>query len=72
MTNKIRVALPGLGEFDQTFAEHLLEKIQEHGTPVQRGRGRSRYRLARSPIGFSQDDVPVYKVHWMCLNSANR
>jgi homoserine dehydrogenase len=61
MTNKIRVALLGLGEVGQTFAEHFLEKIQEHGAPVQIVAVADRNIDSPVALGFSQNGVPVYK-----------
>jgi homoserine dehydrogenase len=61
MTNKIRVALLGLGEVGQTFAEHFLEKIQEHGAPVQIVAVADRDIDSPVALGFSQNGVPVYK-----------
>jgi len=61
MTNKIRVALLGLGEVGQTFAEHFLEKIQEHGAPVQIVAVADRDFDSPVALGFAQNGVPVYK-----------
>lgn len=60
MTNKIRVALLGLGETGQTFAEHLLEKIQEHGAPVEIVAVADRHLDSPVALGFSQNGVPVF------------
>lgn len=60
MGNKINIAIVGLGEAGEIFAEHLLEKIQLENKPV------SIVALADpdldSPIalGFRQNGVPVY------------
>ena len=61
MTNKIRVALLGLGEVGQTFAEHFLEMIQEHGAPVQIVAVADHNTESPVALGFSQNGVPVYK-----------
>ena len=61
MTNKIRIALLGLGEVGQTFAEHFLEKIQEHGAPVQIVAVADRDTESPFALGFSQNGVPVFK-----------
>ena len=58
--NNIRVALLGLGEVGQAFAEHLLEKIQEHGAPVQIVAVADRKIDSPVALGFSQNGVPVY------------
>ena len=61
MTNKIRVALLGLGEVGQTFAEHFLEKIQEHGAPVQIVAVADHNIDSPVALGFSQNGVPVFE-----------
>ena len=35
MSNKIKIALLGLGSVGETFAEHFLEKIQEQHINVE-------------------------------------
>jgi len=61
MNNKIRVALLGLGEVGQIFAEHLLEKIQEHNAPVQIVAVADHHTDSPVALGFSQNGVPVFK-----------
>jgi len=61
MTNKIRVALLGLGEVGEVFAEHLLEKIQEHNAPVQIVAVADHHTDSPVALGFSQNGVPVFK-----------
>jgi homoserine dehydrogenase len=61
MSNKIRVALLGLGEVGQIFAEHLLEKIQEHGAPVEIVAVADRHTDSPVALGFSQNGVPVFE-----------
>lgn len=61
MKNNIRVALLGLGEVGQTFAEHFLEKIQEHGAPVEIVAVADRDIESPFVLGFSQNGVPVFK-----------
>lgn len=61
MKNNIRVALLGLGEVGQTFAEHFLEKIQEHGAPVEIVAVGDRDTESPIALGFSQNGVPVFK-----------
>jgi len=61
MSKKIRVALLGLGEVGQTFAEHFLEKIQEHGAPVQIVAVADHNTESPFALGFSQNGVPVFK-----------
>lgn len=61
MSKSIKVAIIGLGEAGELFSEHLLEKIQLEKKPVEI------VALAdpdlNSPIalGFSQNNVPVYR-----------
>ena len=61
MSEKIKVALLGLGEVGQEFAEHFLEIIQEGGKPVEIVA--VAHDDLNSPIvlGFQQNGVHVYK-----------
>lgn len=61
MQGNIRVALLGLGEVGQTFAEHFLEKIQEHGAPVKIVAVADHNTESPVALGFSQNGVPVFK-----------
>lgn len=61
MKNNIRVALLGLGEVGQTFAEHFLEKIQEHGAPVEIVAVADRDTESPFVLGFTQNGVPAFK-----------
>lgn len=61
MKNNIRIALLGLGEVGQAFAEHFLEKIQEHGAPVEIVAIGDRDTESPFALGFSQNGVPVFK-----------
>lgn len=61
MNNKIRVALLGLGEIGQTFAEQFLEKIQEHGAPVEIVAVADHDIESPVALGFAQNGVPVYQ-----------
>ena len=61
MKNNIRIALLGLGEVGQTFAEHFLEKIQEHGAPVEIVAIGDRDTESPFALGFSQNGIPVFK-----------
>lgn len=61
MKNNIRIALLGLGEVGQTFAEHFLEKIQEHSAPVEIVAIGDRDTESPFVLGFSQNGVPVFK-----------
>lgn len=61
MSDKIKVALLGLGEIGQEFAENFLEIIQEGGKAVEIVA--VSHDDFESPIvlGFQQNGVPVYK-----------
>jgi predicted dehydrogenase len=61
MPNKIRVALLGLGEIGQTFAEHFLEKIQQYGAPVQIVAVADRHTDSPVALGFAHSGVPVFQ-----------
>ncbi len=61
MQGNIRIALLGLGEVGQTFAEHFLEKIQEHGAPVKIVAVADYNTESPVALGFSQNGVPVFK-----------
>lgn len=61
MKNNIRIALLGLGEAGQAFAEHFLEKIQEHGAPVKIVAVADRDTQSPFALGFLQSGVPVFK-----------
>lgn len=61
MTKKIKVALLGLGRVGEGFAENFLMQIQEGKRPIEIV-AVAHHRLD-SPValGFSQNNVPVYK-----------
>lgn len=61
MAEKIRVALLGLGEVGQDFAEHFLEKIQEGGRPIEIVAVAHRHLDSPVALGFSQSGVPVFE-----------
>ena len=61
MSKKIRIALLGLGDVGQTFAEHFLEKIQEHDAPVEIVAVADHHIDSPVALGFSQNGVPVYR-----------
>lgn len=61
MSENIKIALLGLGEIGQDFAEHFLEITQEGGKPVEIVA--VSHDDMESPIvmGFQQNGVPVYQ-----------
>lgn len=61
MKKKIRVALLGLGQAGQTFAEHFLEKIQERAAPVEIVAVADHHTDSPVALGFAQNGVPVFQ-----------
>jgi len=61
MSGNIKVALLGLGEVGQEFAEHFLEIIQEGGKPVQIVAVAHDDLDSPVALGFQQSGVDVYK-----------
>ena len=60
MSEKIRVALLGLGDIGQEFAEHFLEIIQEGGKPVEIVAVAHDQLDSPIVLGFQQSGVAVY------------
>lgn len=60
MGKSIRVALVGLGNVGEVFAEHLLEKIQEGGMPIEIVAVADRHLDSPIALGFSQNNIPTY------------
>ncbi len=61
MTNKIKVALLGLGNVGEKFAEHFLEQIQEGKRPIEIVAVAHHHTDSPVALGFSQNGVPVYE-----------
>lgn len=61
MSEKIKVALLGLGEIGQEFAENFLEIIQEGGKPVEIVAVSHDDLGSPIALGFQQSGVHVYK-----------
>lgn len=61
MSEKIKVALLGLGNVGQEFAEAFLAIIQEKGKPVEIVAVAHRHLDSPVALGFSQNGVPVYE-----------
>lgn len=59
MSNKIRVAILGLGKVGEVFAEHFLGKIQESGANVEIVAVATRDAQAPVALGFSHSGVTV-------------
>lgn len=60
MSEKIKVALLGLGEIGQEFAENFLEIIQEGGKPVEIVAVAHDDMESPVVLGFQQSGVTVY------------
>ena len=60
MSEKIKVALLGLGEIGQEFAENFLEIIQEGGKPVEIVAVAHDDLESPVALGFQQSGVTVY------------
>ena len=61
MSEKIKVALLGLGEVGQEFAENFLEIIQEGGKPIEIVAVAHDQLDSPVALGFKQNGVPVYE-----------
>ena len=68
MSNKIRVALLGLGQMGEDFAEHFLEQIQEGKRPIEIVAVAHHDTDSPVALGFAQNGVPVYKDATKVLN----
>lgn len=60
MSEKINIALLGLGAVGQDFAEHFLEIIQEGGKPLEIVAVASRHLDSPIALGFQQSGVAVF------------
>lgn len=61
MSNKVKVALLGLGSVGESFAEHFLEKIQEEHVNVEIVAVADRNLDSPVALGFAHSNVPVFK-----------
>jgi homoserine dehydrogenase len=61
MKKTIKVALIGLGEVGEAFAEHFLEKIQEGGMPIEIVAVADKQVDSPVAMGFSQNGIPVFR-----------
>lgn len=61
MSKVVRVALLGLGEVGEIFAENFLEKIQEEHVNVEIVAVAHRNLESPVALGFSQNGVPVFR-----------
>lgn len=61
MAEKIRIALLGLGDVGEKFAEHFLEIMQEGGKPIEIVAVAHHDLESPVALGFQQNRVPVYK-----------
>ena len=61
MSDKIKIALLGLGEVGQSFAEAFLEMIQEEGKPIEIAAIAHRHLDSAVALGFQQSGVPAFE-----------
>ena len=61
MSNKVNVALLGLGSVGETFAENFLEKIQEQRINVEIVAVATRHTDSPVAMGFAHSKVPVFE-----------
>ena len=61
MSDKIKVAILGLGHIGEKFAEEFLEIIQEGKKPVEIVAVAHHHLDSPVALGFSQSGVPVYE-----------
>jgi len=61
MNHAVKVALLGLGEVGEKFAEHFLAKIQEEGVNVEIVAVAHRNLESPVAMGFIHSQVPVFK-----------
>jgi len=61
MSNKVRVALLGLGSVGEIFAENFLEKIQEEHINVEIVAVASRDLESPVAMGFVHSKIPVFR-----------
>jgi len=61
MVDKIKVAILGMGNIGQEFAEHLLARIQEGGMPIEIVGVAHRHLNSPIMLGFKQTGVPVFE-----------
>jgi homoserine dehydrogenase len=61
MSQVVKVALLGLGEVGETFAEHFLEKIQEDHVKVEIVAAAHHNLESPVALGFLQNGVPVFE-----------
>lgn len=61
MSHTVKVALLGLGEVGEKFAEHFLEKIQEEHVNVEIVAVAHRDLESPVALGFAHSKVPVFR-----------
>jgi homoserine dehydrogenase len=61
MTETIKVALVGLGEVGELFAETLLEQSQLKNAPVKIVAVADRHLDSPVALGFAQSNIPVFE-----------
>lgn len=71
MSDTLRIAILGLGEVGELFAEHLLEKIQIKGKPVKIVAVADPDTQSPVALGFSQSKIPVFEKYLDVVDMAN-
>lgn len=61
MADTIKVALVGLGEVGELFAERLLEQTQLKHAPVEIVAVADRHLDSPVALGFAQNNIPVFE-----------
>lgn len=61
MSDKIKIALIGLGDVGQDFAEAFLEMIQEGAKPIEIAAIAHRHLDSAVCLGFKQSGVPAFE-----------
>jgi len=61
MSKNIKIALLGLGEVGQEFAQAFLEMIQEAGKPIEIAAIAHRHLDSAVALGFQQSGVPAFE-----------
>lgn len=61
MSDNINIALLGLGNVGEEFAEHFLEQIQNGNKPIEIVAVAERDTGSAIALGFAHSNVPVYE-----------
>lgn len=72
MTGKIKIALLGLGDVGEKFAEHFLEIMQEGGKPIEIVAVVHHDLNSPVALGFEQSRVPIFENATDVVNLGNK